>query len=212
MIVHGNTCANLAPSLCFAGFPCVTPHNENEKSYKYVGCDTPSLKFEYRTFVRLSWKKTAFRAPATSQKRNFLRDFLQKAIFLWTCVTKYCAKSTKKYDLILICILPFLYFPFLLCAFSVFYQDSPTLHLRQWRRLPKVSVPANWPRSVSLWNLAGVIRGMSWDVVGCWDLNAMRYAEKTCFFKNVLKCQISAWTLQRYDAKPHFWLQYHIYQ
>ena len=23
-------CANLAPSLCFAGCPCVTPHNENE--------------------------------------------------------------------------------------------------------------------------------------------------------------------------------------
>ena len=48
-------CANLAPSLCFAGFPCVTPHNENDKSYTCVGCDTPSLKFEYRTFDRLSY-------------------------------------------------------------------------------------------------------------------------------------------------------------
>ena len=62
MIVHDSAwkhlrqpCANLAPSLCFAGFPCVTPHNENETSYKYVGSDTPSLKFEYRTFDRLPY-------------------------------------------------------------------------------------------------------------------------------------------------------------
>ena len=48
-------CANLAPSLCFAGFPCMTPHNENVKSYKSVGCVPPSLKFEYRTFDRLSY-------------------------------------------------------------------------------------------------------------------------------------------------------------
>ena len=163
----------LAPTLRLA---CVLRdflswHNENEKSYKYVGCDTPSLRLEYRTFVRLSWKKTPFRAPATSQKRNFLRDFLQKANFLWTCVTKYCAKSTKKYDLILICILPFLYFPFLLCAFSVF---SP--------RFTNASSPAvaAAPRGVSPGKLAqkrvlvepgrcDVVgcRGMSWDV-GTW--------------------------------------------
>ena len=30
------------------------PHNEIEKSYKCVGCDTPRLKFECRTFERLS--------------------------------------------------------------------------------------------------------------------------------------------------------------
>ena len=47
-------CANLAPSLCFAGFPCVTPHNELVKSYKSVGCVPPRLKFLFRTFDRLS--------------------------------------------------------------------------------------------------------------------------------------------------------------
>ena len=47
-------CANLAPSLCFGGFPCVTPHNENVKSYKSVGCVPPRLKFLFRTFDRLS--------------------------------------------------------------------------------------------------------------------------------------------------------------
>ena len=48
-------CANLAPSLCFAGFPCVTPHNENVKSYKSVGCVPPRLKFLFRTFDRLPY-------------------------------------------------------------------------------------------------------------------------------------------------------------
>ena len=48
-------CANLAPSLCFAGFPCVTPHNENVKSYKSVGCVPPRLKCLFRTFERLSY-------------------------------------------------------------------------------------------------------------------------------------------------------------
>ena len=48
-------CANLAPSLCFAGFPCVTPHNELVKSYKSVGCVPPRLKFLFRTFDRLSY-------------------------------------------------------------------------------------------------------------------------------------------------------------
>lgn len=43
---------NRAPSLCFAQFPFVTLHNEIEKSYKCVSCDR--LKFEYRTFERLS--------------------------------------------------------------------------------------------------------------------------------------------------------------
>ena len=57
MIVHGNSCANLAPSLCFAGFPCVTPHNELVKSYKSVGCVPPRLKFLFRTFDRLSHTK-----------------------------------------------------------------------------------------------------------------------------------------------------------
>ena len=48
-------CANLAPSLCFAGFPCVTPHKELVKSYKSVGCVPPRLKFLFRTFDRLSY-------------------------------------------------------------------------------------------------------------------------------------------------------------
>jgi len=48
-------CANLAPSLCFAGFPCVTPHNENVKSYKSVGCVPPRLNFLFRTFDRLPY-------------------------------------------------------------------------------------------------------------------------------------------------------------
>ena len=48
-------CANLAPSLCFAGFPCVTPHNELVKSYKSVGCVPPRLKFLFRTFDRQSY-------------------------------------------------------------------------------------------------------------------------------------------------------------
>ena len=48
-------CANLAPSLCFAGFPCVTPHNENVKSYKSVGCVPPRLKVLFRTFDRLPY-------------------------------------------------------------------------------------------------------------------------------------------------------------
>ena len=47
-------CANLAPSLCFAGFPCVTPHNELVKSYKSIGCVPPRLSFLFRTFDRLS--------------------------------------------------------------------------------------------------------------------------------------------------------------
>ena len=50
-------CANLAPSLCFAGFPCVTPHNELVKSYKSVGCVPPRLKFLFRTFDRLSYRR-----------------------------------------------------------------------------------------------------------------------------------------------------------
>ena len=57
-------CANLAPSLCFAGFPCVTPHNELVKSYKSVGCVPPRLNFLFRTFDRLSfnlWKLFALR-------------------------------------------------------------------------------------------------------------------------------------------------------
>ena len=62
MIVHGKhlrqPCANLAPSLCFAGFPCVTPHNELVKSYKSVGCVPPRLKFLFRTFDRLSYVET----------------------------------------------------------------------------------------------------------------------------------------------------------
>ena len=47
-------CANLAPSLCFAGFPCMTPRNELVKPYKSVGCVPPRLKFLFRTFDRLS--------------------------------------------------------------------------------------------------------------------------------------------------------------
>ena len=35
-------------------FPCVTLHNEIEKSYTCVSCEPPRLKFEYRTFERLS--------------------------------------------------------------------------------------------------------------------------------------------------------------
>ena len=50
--MHGNTCANLAPSLCFAQFPCVTLHNEIKQSDKCVSCDR--LNFEYRTFEPLS--------------------------------------------------------------------------------------------------------------------------------------------------------------
>ena len=47
-------CANLAPSLCFAGFPCMTPRNELVKPYKSVGCVPPRLKVLFRTFDRLS--------------------------------------------------------------------------------------------------------------------------------------------------------------
>ena len=53
-------CANLAPSLCFAGFPCVTPHNELVKSYKSVGCVPPRLKFLFRTFDRLPYRYHIF--------------------------------------------------------------------------------------------------------------------------------------------------------
>ena len=53
--MHGNTCANLAPSSRFPSFPFVTLHNKIEKSYNTcVSCDTPRLKFEYHTFEGLS--------------------------------------------------------------------------------------------------------------------------------------------------------------
>ena len=56
-------CANLAPRLCFAGFPCVTPHTELVKSYKCVGCVPRRLKFLFRTFDRL---------PCVSRLLSFL--------------------------------------------------------------------------------------------------------------------------------------------
>ena len=61
-------CANLAPSLCFAGFPCVTPHNENVKSYKSVGCVPPRLKFLFRTFDRLPYTY----CPITSRVNRWI--------------------------------------------------------------------------------------------------------------------------------------------
>ena len=74
MIVHGNTCANLAPSLCFAGFPCVTPHNENVKSYKSVGCVPPSLQFEYRT--------------RTFDRLSYIYIYIYEKMFCWTMISK----------------------------------------------------------------------------------------------------------------------------
>ena len=76
MIVHGNTCANLAPSLCFAGFPCVTPHKELVKSYKSVGCVPPRLKFLFRTFDRLSytWHDQSSSFDQTKKTKNSMFD------------------------------------------------------------------------------------------------------------------------------------------
>ena len=62
------------------------------------------------------------------------------------------------------------------------------------------------PGRCDTWDVVGC-RGMSWDVVGCRGMLGPECNEicgENMFFKNVLKCQISAWTLQRYDAKPHF--------
>ena len=75
--MHWNTCANLAPSLCFEWFPCVTPHNKIEKSYKCVGCDTPRPKFEYRTVERLSHVNLVKTCQKTKHKR--LGHWKQKA-------------------------------------------------------------------------------------------------------------------------------------
>ena len=63
MIVHGNTCANLARTLRLAcvlwDFLAWRYITENEKSYRCVGCETPSLNFEYRTFEWLSYQEAS---------------------------------------------------------------------------------------------------------------------------------------------------------
>ena len=70
-------CANLAPSLCFAGFPCVTPHNELVKSYKSVGCVPPRLKFLFRTFDRLPYVFTIY---------TYLYTYLYIYIYVSICL------------------------------------------------------------------------------------------------------------------------------
>ena len=79
--MHGNTCANLAPSLCFARFPCVTLHNEIETSYKCISRDTPRLKFEYTTFERLSHIGSHFVQPGLlSCGQFFLGTFVVDSV------------------------------------------------------------------------------------------------------------------------------------
>ena len=58
-----NTCANLTETSRLAcvlrDFLAWRHITENEKSYRCVGCETPILKFEYRTFEWLSYQETS---------------------------------------------------------------------------------------------------------------------------------------------------------
>ena len=91
----------LAPSLCFAGFPCVTPHNELVKSYKSVGCVPPRLKFLFRTFDRLSY---IYQCHSIHVKQKTPRDRIRFQVLMFfitslnLCVRTVSAQENFSYD------------------------------------------------------------------------------------------------------------------